>query len=89
MQRVGPHLLHTGTGRGNRAGISKIRRNCSYAVLIAGIFRTPRVGDAGSNEAGIGPDRLLDGIGDIRILLKEGFGIFTPLPDPLTVIGEP
>ena len=58
------------------------------AGAVVGVLAR-RIGDLGRDQAGIGPDGLLDGRGDIGILLQEGLGVLTPLPDALAIIRVP
>src|SRR6185503_5783277 len=41
------------------------------------------------DQAGVLADRGLDLVGDIGILLEEGFGVLAALADALAVVGEP
>ena len=84
---VGQHRGRPDAGRcGIRMG-EKRRRAASvvrgFGVLIAAIAQG--VGQ----KAGVGADGGLDGIGHVRILAQEILGVFTPLPDPLAIVGEP
>ncbi|QTK78213.1 hypothetical protein AT6N2_C0285 [Agrobacterium tumefaciens] len=57
-------------------------------AVIAGI-RTAILQETIRNQACILAQRQFDLIGRIRVVAQEGLGIFTPLPETLTVVGEP
>src|SRR6185437_1961268 len=56
---------------------------------VAAAFARPRHHHGIGNEAGIGADGALDGVGGLGIVLQILLGVFAALADALAVIGEP
>src|ERR1043165_5108806 len=80
---VGPLLRMRGCGSVARL-LSEVRSPPRGVVLFR-LARHDLLGD----EAGVAPDRGLDLLRDIGIVLQERLRALAPLPDALAVIGEP
>jgi hypothetical protein len=58
------------------------------AASVFGVFGIGFAGieDFLGDEAGILADRLLDSVGDLRIVAQENLGVLAPLTEPLAVV---
>src|SRR5262245_26515911 len=73
--------------RGDRA--LALGKTALRALGALGAFLRPAFEDVAGEEAGILPDRPLDLLGRLGMLLEIGLGVLAALPDPLAVEGEP